>query len=53
MPLSMARILGMLHDMKFTSITLQLADKSLVRPDEILENVCIQLDKTHNYKYSK
>ena len=45
MPLSIANKLEVLDEMKFTPVTLQLADKSLVKPDGIVEDICVGVDK--------
>ena len=45
MPLSIAKRLGVLDEMKFTPVTLQLADKSLVKPDGIVEDIYVGVDK--------
>ena len=45
MPLSIAKKLGVLDEMKFTPVTLQLADKSQIKPDGIVEDICVGVDK--------
>lgn len=45
MLLSIAKNLGMLQDLKPTLITLQLAEKSIVKPDRILEDIYVKVDK--------
>lgn len=41
--MSIADKLGMLQNMKPTPVTLQLADKSLVKLNSIAEDVCVQV----------
>ena len=44
MPLSMLRRLG-LSEARSTTVTLQLADRSLKHPREVIENVLVKVDK--------
>lgn len=45
MPLSIARILNLVKELKYTLVTFQLADKSIVMPDEIIEDFLVQVDR--------
>ncbi|WP_198155494.1 retropepsin-like aspartic protease, partial [Candidatus Burkholderia verschuerenii] len=45
MPLSIAKNLKLVDGLKYTPVALQLADKSIVRPDGILEDILVQVDK--------
>lgn len=45
MPLSVIKKLGRWQDMKPTPLTLQFADKSIVKLDGIIEDVCVRVDK--------
>ena len=45
MPLSIANRLGMMDDMKSTQVTLQLADRSLVKPTGVIEDICVGVGK--------
>ncbi|XP_061349066.1 uncharacterized protein LOC133294427 [Gastrolobium bilobum] len=44
MPLSMCRALG-IKELKSTTVSLQLADRSIRRPDGIIEDVLVKIDK--------
>ena len=44
MPFSVFKKLG-LGECKPTSITLQLADRSLIRPKEVIDDVLVRMDK--------
>ena len=45
MPRSIAEELDLLSEMKYTPATLMLADRSLIKPKGIVEDVCIGLEK--------
>ncbi|XP_061348961.1 uncharacterized protein LOC133294321 [Gastrolobium bilobum] len=44
MPLSMCRALG-IKELKSTTVSLQLADRSIRRPDGVIEDVLVKIDK--------
>ncbi|XP_061357725.1 uncharacterized protein LOC133302023 [Gastrolobium bilobum] len=44
MPLSMCRALG-IKELKPTTVSLQLADRSIRRPDRVIEDVLVKIDK--------
>ena len=45
MPASVFRKLGIEAEMRPTSVTLQLADRSIVHPDEIIDNILLMVGK--------
>ncbi|XP_050233798.1 uncharacterized protein LOC126682206 [Mercurialis annua] len=45
MPLSICRKLGMVKEMRNTTVSLQLADKSITYPSGVLEDILIKVDK--------
>ncbi|WP_157056284.1 retropepsin-like aspartic protease, partial [Candidatus Burkholderia verschuerenii] len=45
MPLSVAKSLDLVNGLRYTPVALQLADKSIVKLDRIIEDVLVQVDK--------
>ena len=45
MPKSIAEKLDLLSEMKYTSVTLQLADRSIIKPQRIIKDVCVGIGK--------